>query len=89
MKRTFVLLAVGTLAVCFSAVGRADIVLGTEDPVSGFVGPYIAGFPAYSVASDGESGFDPFVPALTPATASRSPRDLAGSLATRSRQQTG
>jgi len=53
-------LAVLVAVLAFSAVGRAEIVLGTEDPVTGFVGPYIAGFPAYSVASDGESPFDPF-----------------------------
>jgi PEP-CTERM motif len=53
-------LAVLVAMLASSAVGRADIILGTEDPVTGFVGPYIAGFPAYSVASDGEVPFDPF-----------------------------
>jgi PEP-CTERM motif len=52
---------VATLA--FSTVGRADVILGTEDPVSGFVGTYLPGAPdgaLYQAASDGEVTFDPF-----------------------------
>jgi hypothetical protein len=46
-----------------SAPVSAAIVLGTEDPSGGFVGNLLAAsFPgtAYLVASDGETGFDPF-----------------------------
>jgi hypothetical protein len=42
----------------------ADTVIGTEDPSAGFVGDLFAGAfgpnSPYQVASDGESGFDPF-----------------------------
>ena len=45
------------------AKAAAPIILGTEDPVNGFVGNLLAlNFPttSYLVASDGESAFDPF-----------------------------
>ena len=45
------------------AKAAAPIILGTEDPVNGFVGNLLASsFPgtSYLVASDGESHFDPF-----------------------------
>jgi hypothetical protein len=63
MKRRLLILAVLGLIAGFPALSRADIILGTEDPVNGFVGPLpITGNPGgtITVASDGESAFDPF-----------------------------
>lgn len=56
-KSAFVAAAI--TAMLASASARA-VVIGTEDPVSGFVGPLFPGIAGYTVASDGEAAFDPF-----------------------------
>jgi hypothetical protein len=57
-------LAAGAVAAFMIAgtAAKADVVIGTEDSVSGFVGDLFqdAFTDRYTVASDGESPFDPF-----------------------------
>ena len=65
-KVTMLAAAASAAALMFGmapAKAAAPIILGTEDPVNGFVGNLLAlNFPttSYLVASDGESAFDPF-----------------------------
>jgi hypothetical protein len=60
MKRVPVILAVLAVLCLFPALSRAQgVVIGTEDSMTGFVGP-LAGAPSITVGSDGERAFDPF-----------------------------
>jgi hypothetical protein len=62
MKHLLAAGAVAAFMIAGTAAKAQPIVLGTEDPVSGFVGDLFQGqFSDFvTVASDGESGFDPF-----------------------------
>ncbi len=60
MKRLLSVLGVAAALAAFAGVGNASTIIGTETE-AGFVGDLLAGFPgSVSVASDGESGFDPY-----------------------------
>lgn len=60
MKSRVLILAVVGLIVGFPTVGRAQIILGTEDPLNGFVGTLPVTQFSITVGSDGEGSFDPF-----------------------------
>jgi hypothetical protein len=58
-------LLAGAAVAAFMIVGtaaKADVVIGSEDPASGFVGDLFQGqfSDSVTVASDGEAAFDPF-----------------------------
>ena len=60
-KSTFLVAALAGAMMLAGTPALAATVIGTESATTGFVGPLLAGFPSFvTVASDGESSFDPF-----------------------------
>ena len=60
-KSALAAVMLSAVSLLAAAPSQAMTIIGVEDPVSGFVGSLLKGFPDYvQVASDGEASFRPF-----------------------------